>query len=227
MDNDSRHRRHQCPVSCLVLAGLIILLPSGVTHADDGCEWDDNARKWREIIRPIVAANVQRLHVRLSIPLDYGKRTGLPAHPLASSLESSSPGKADSVLLSPTAARQWQKMREAAAEDGVELGLTSGYRSIEYQADLIARARRKMQGDMERILSLYTAPGHSEHHSGDAIDIETNEVNGPRPEFANTEAFAWLERNAGDYCFELSYPKDNEHGISFEPWHWRLKRIAP
>ena len=39
--------------------------------------------------------------------------------------------------------------------------------------------------------------------------------------FETTPAFAWLQANAGGYGFAMSYPRDNPHGIVYEPWHWR------
>ena len=38
--------------------------------------------------------------------------------------------------------------------------------------------------------------------------------------FEATDAFAWLTGNAGDFGFQMSYPRDNPHGITYEPWHW-------
>jgi len=42
------------------------------------------------------------------------------------------------------------------------------------------------------------------------------------PDFENTAAFKWLEKNAPYYSFEISFPKNNPQGVSYEPWHWRF-----
>ena len=39
--------------------------------------------------------------------------------------------------------------------------------------------------------------------------------------FEDTSAFAWLQSHAPRYSFELSFPKGNSQGVSYEPWHWR------
>ena len=39
-------------------------------------------------------------------------------------------------------------------------------------------------------------------------------------EFERSPAFRWLQRNAMQYGFTLSYPRGNRHGIAYEPWHW-------
>ena len=44
--------------------------------------------------------------------------------------------------------------------------------------------------------------------------------------FEATPAFAWLQRNATRHRFHLSYPRDNPHGITYEPWHWRHAAAA-
>ena len=37
---------------------------------------------------------------------------------------------------------------------------------------------------------------------------------------------AWLVANAVRFGFALSYPRDNPHGIAYEPWHWCWQRGA-
>ncbi|MGC8714541.1 MAG: M15 family metallopeptidase, partial [Leptodesmis sp.] len=41
------------------------------------------------------------------------------------------------------------------------------------------------------------------------------------PTFENTSAYKWLQANAAFYSFEMSFPKNNNQGVSYEPWHWR------
>ena len=66
-------------------------------------------------------------------------------------------------------------------------------------------------------------PGYSEHHTGYAVDF----IDESRPEthveesFETTLAYQWLEKNAAFFNFEMSFPKDNDSNVSFEPWHWR------
>ena len=67
-------------------------------------------------------------------------------------------------------------------------------------------------------------PGHSEHHTGYAIDVGDGNASATNlsPDFENTAAFKWLEVNATKYNFELSFPKNNTQGVTYEPWHWRF-----
>ena len=48
--------------------------------------------------------------------------------------------------------------------------------------------------------------------------IEENFLNEER--FARTPEFRWLKKQAGRFGFQLSYPRNNPHGIAYEPWHW-------
>jgi len=38
--------------------------------------------------------------------------------------------------------------------------------------------------------------------------------------FADSPAFAWLERHAGEFGFQLPYGRNNRFGFAYEPWHW-------
>lgn len=112
------------------------------------------------------------------------------------------------VPLGPTAveveirtARAFLDMRAAAAQDGVELRLESGFRTVEQQRELY-RAWRKGHGNKA------ARPGKSNHQSGRALDIAVKSVPG---------ALAWLEENAASFGFKRT--------VKSEPWHWEYVDI--
>ncbi len=164
----------------------------------------------------------RQFHQELGIPHDYALERNLPEFAEAIELVEVGPNLVGKMQrLSPRAAASWQKMLEAAAGDGIRLLIVSGFRSIEYQAELL-RAKLSAGLSIEKILQVSAAPGYSQHHTGDAIDIATP---GSRPlteEFESSEAFEWLQKDANNYGFSMSYPRDNVHGIIYEPWHWSL-----
>jgi D-alanyl-D-alanine carboxypeptidase len=121
--------------------------------------------------------------------------------------------------LTPAAESSWSAMQAAAHEDGCELLMVSGFRSIEYQAGLIRNKIASGQ-TIEDILEVNVAPGFSQHHTGKAIDIATPGFKPLLEEFEKSPAFEWLQQNAGKYGFRMSYPRDNPEGINYEPWHW-------
>ena len=165
---------------------------------------------------------LRELHEELGIPTGYGEEDGPPRYEEALELVEVGLNLVGRMQrLTPAAARKWHEMVAAAEADGVSLMIVSGYRSYEYQAALI---RKKINAGqvITDILAVNAAPGHSEHHTGLAVDIATP---GSRPlteEFEESEAFRWLEKHAGGFGFSMSFPRDNPWGIIYEPWHWAL-----
>jgi D-alanyl-D-alanine carboxypeptidase len=123
--------------------------------------------------------------------------------------------------LTPEAADRWRRMGAAAVNDGIRLLIVSGFRSFEYQAQLI---RKKLAAGQTigEILQVNAAPGFSQHHTGMAVDVASP---GSRPlteDFDGSDAFRWLVGNAGRFGFSMTYPRDNPWGFVYEPWHWSL-----
>ena len=166
---------------------------------------------------------LRELHTELGIPANYGEDGSRPEFTEASDLVEVGPNLVGRMQrLTPRAAHGWVAMQTAAAEEGVTLLIVSGYRSIDYQARLIRKKLNAGQSVSE-ILAVNAAPGHSEHHTGRAIDIATP---GSRPlteEFEDSAAFRWLQKNAAEYGFSMSYPRNNQAGFVYEPWHWARK----
>lgn len=119
------------------------------------------------------------------------------------------------------AARAWRHLRDAALADGIVLEAISGYRSHDYQLGIFERKLARGLG-VQEILAVNAAPGFSEHHAGLALDIGAPDEPPAEESFERTPAFAWLREHAGEHGFAMSYPRDNPHGIVYEPWHWRF-----
>lgn len=159
----------------------------------------------------------------LGIPGNYGVDHRLRIQPECDSLFLVGEDVFERELyLDSRASDAWQRMHAAAAEDDVDLRPVSGYRSLEYQAGLV---RRKLEAGqtIDQILDVSAAPGFSEHHSGRALDITTADSKPLETEFEDTSAFEWLTRRAGEFGFVMSYPRNNPHRISYEPWHWAFR----
>lgn len=163
------------------------------------------------------------LHAELRIPCDYAATRGLSpkSEPSVEQLVAIPPvaGTTREILLLTPPALAWHAMHAAAARQNITLLPLSGFRSIARQAEII-RAKLAAGQPLDQILLVNAAPGYSEHHTGRALDLGTP-GNPPFEEsFAHTPAFAWLVQNASAFGFALSYPRDNPHGIVYEPWHW-------
>ena len=108
------------------------------------------------------------------------------------------------------------KMEAAAAEDGLELFVRSGYRSYSYQSTLYSNYVNR---DGKAAADRYSArPGHSEHQTGMAFDM-----NSLSQSFEYTPEGKWLAQNCWRYGFIIRYPKGKESitGYMYEPWHVR------
>lgn len=103
-----------------------------------------------------------------------------------------------------------------AALDGIDLWLKSGYRSFETQKMLYnTYVGREGKVAADR----YSArPGHSEHQTGLAFDLNSLEQ-----DFGETKEGIWLAEHCAEYGFIIRYPADKEAitGYMYEPWHIR------
>ena len=128
------------------------------------------------------------------------------------------------ILLQPAAAEKFRQMEADARAQGINLVVISGFRSLDAQDALFFEVKEQRVQDAAQRAEVSAPPGYSEHHTGYVVDL--GDANAPSshlsPEFENTAAFQWLEQNAAKYSFELSFPRDNPQGISYEPWHWRF-----
>lgn len=127
------------------------------------------------------------------------------------------------VKLQPVTAEAFEKMRKAALAEGISLVPLSGFRSVETQKDLFFNVKAERGQTASERAKVSAPPGHSEHHTGYAIDIGDGRDASTNlsDRFEATPAFAWLQKNAPYYSFELSFPRDNPQGVNYEPWHWR------
>lgn len=121
------------------------------------------------------------------------------------------------------AAEQFLKMQQAAKSQGILLTPISGFRTVSEQNHLFFEIQRQRNQNPSERAEVSAPPNYSEHHTGYAIDIGDGKAPATNlsPNFEKTPAFRWLDDNAAQYSFELSFPRDNPQGISYEPWHWR------
>jgi len=165
---------------------------------------------------------IKALGEMLGIPSDYGRKHRLALQPEARKLTTIGMDVfGREQKLSPKAAAAWRLLRTTALENGIEIQAVSAWRPVRYQVELLQRKLEK-GASMEEILNVSAAPGFSEHHTGNAIDITTPGFAILEEEFENSPAFRWMQCNAQGFSFRLSFPRNNRHRLSYEPWHWRF-----
>jgi len=132
-------------------------------------------------------------------------------------------------FLPPKVYQEYQEMMEGMRNDlGKILLIESGYRSSAYQLYLFVYYLKNHDYSIRETVKFVALPGYSEHGSVEhqAIDfINQDGINGEDnpQEFEDLEENKWLLENAGIFGFVLSYPKNAQEGITYEPWHWRYE----
>lgn len=118
--------------------------------------------------------------------------------------------------LDPTCQNQFYKLQSDAAAQGLNIWLSSGFRSYDYQNQIY---NNYVARDGQAAADTYSArPGHSEHQSGLAIDV--NQID---DSFIGTPEAIWLENHCHEYGFILRYPQGKQDitGYKYESWHIR------
>ncbi len=121
------------------------------------------------------------------------------------------------------------KMMEAMQKDiGKRLLVESGYRAAGYQIYTFLFYTPKHHYSLKETAEWVALPGYSEHGAPQkqAIDFINQEgINGEDnvEEFERLPEYAWLQQHAGEFGFELSYPRGISY-VTFEPWHWHYKQ---
>jgi len=116
------------------------------------------------------------------------------------------------------------RMKKAMKKElGKAVNVTSGYRSPAFQALILFTVLFQNKWSMKKTLLRLTLPGCSEHGypPRQAMDLAPEKGIKNLEDFNRTEEYKWLLKNAKKFCFRLSYPKNNNYGVMFEPWHWR------
>lgn len=118
--------------------------------------------------------------------------------------------------------KAFKNFQKYALENGYEIDIESGYRSIEHQIKVFNDCVK--QKGIEYTKKYIAMPGYSEHHTGLALDICLKQgdkflIEHNLPEDFNT----FLKDNAYKYGFIIRYPKNKENitGFNYEPWHLR------
>lgn len=129
----------------------------------------------------------------------------------------------DPGSLNNDAKNAFDEMQKSAEGENIKLWIASGYRSYTLQNSLYNNYVLK---DGKEKADTYSArPGHSEHQTGLAMDLNIIDSS-----FEGTPEAIWIEQNCYKYGFIIRYPKGKESitGYKYEPWHIRYlgKEIA-
>ncbi len=115
----------------------------------------------------------------------------------------------------------FNSMQAAAAAQSLNLYIASGFRSFTAQTSVYNKYKAN---EGQAGADTHSArPGHSEHQSGLAFDLNTITQS-----FGSTAEGIWVADNAHLYGFIVRYPQGKESitGYIWEPWHLRYVGVA-
>ncbi|MGH7241192.1 MAG: M15 family metallopeptidase [Candidatus Saccharimonadales bacterium] len=131
----------------------------------------------------------------------------------------------ESMQLRQVTATAMEEMFAAAKKDGIELMLSSGYRSYTYQVNLYngyVASQGQATADTQS-----ARPGYSEHQTGLAADVEPASKNCEVEEcFGDTPEGTWVAANAYKYGFIVRYTTGNESVTGYEPEPWHIRYVG-
>ena len=129
---------------------------------------------------------------------------------------------------------KFDKMYNAALEDGIKLVIISGTRSFNHQKYIWDRkwAKNILKMDsisaVKEIMKYSSMPSTSRHHWGTDIDLNNLE-NSYFEKGEGKKIFDWLVENAFKYGFHMTYDNQEETkrtGYKMEKWHWSYMPIS-
>ena len=148
--------------------------------------------------------------------------------------------KGDGFSLREEAASAFEKMKEKAANEGIDIKVVSSYRSFSHQKRIWQRKYKRYidqnsppEVAISKIIAYSTIPGTSRHHWGTEIDIidgnskHPKHVLQPKNFYENgpyTRLKNWMDKNSEEFGFHLVYTNNKDRkGFKHEPWHFSYK----
>lgn len=141
-----------------------------------------------------------------------------PWHPIPADFETDMV-EIEGKLIDRKAKEPLEQMLAAGRAEGIVIGINNSYRSVENQrsswnasvALLMEEGLSKEQAE-KHVGTVLAIPGHSEHHTGLALDVNSG-----------YRVYEWLGEHCWEYGFILRYPDDKTSitGIKYEAWHFR------
>lgn len=137
----------------------------------------------------------------------------------------------------------FQKMKDAALKDGINIEVVSSYRSFKKQKSIFENKYQRFLKEgltptesISKTIEYSTIPGTSRHHWGTDIDII--DANSPKPKSVLEEEHfygngpycklkEWMDKNSESFGFYEVYTQNpSRKGFKHEPWHFSFAPIS-
>lgn len=136
------------------------------------------------------------------------------------------------IYLQTEVIKAFEKMHEAAKQDGVNLVIVSGTRNFEEQKRIWNRKWNKYNTlqpieRIKKIMEYSSMPSTSRHHWGTDMDLN-NLNNSYFTKGEGKKIYDWLVANANDFGFYQVYTNtsNGRTGYNLERWHWSYLPLA-
>ena len=132
------------------------------------------------------------------------------------------------------AAKEITRMVRDAKKDGVNINITSSYRTYAKQVTLFENKISRLEATgkahsaaVKEAGTVVAVPGTSEHQLGLTVDFVTNTYKKLDEGIRNTKEYQWVSEHGWEYGYVIRYPRDKSDitGIISEPWHLRYVGI--
>lgn len=132
---------------------------------------------------------------RIVVGFDQGKPYLLKVVKLSTPLQNGS-----AAYLRSDAANAFEMMLLAARAQGVNIQVSSAFRSIEEQLILYMKNRLR---DCWETTCRTSPPGYSNHQQGTTVDLDTNG--------GTNSTYAWMQRRGYEFGFQRTVPTETHH----------------
>lgn len=117
-------------------------------------------------------------------------------------------------------AMAYEKMCLDSINEGLNISITSAYRSYNEQIKLYNKYLKLYGKDY---VDKYVAvAGYSEHQTGLAIDLKSLEYEN----FKHSKEYLWIKENSHNYGFIIRYPEGKEKITGYSPEEWHIRYVG-
>ena len=150
----------------------------------------------------------------------------------------------DSILLERETFKAFEKLRNAALNDGLKIKIVSGHRDFKRQTliwnskfiKFTKEFKLTPEEAINEIIRFSTVPGTSRHHWGTEIDIIDEEYKNEKNPLISekyesggifNKLKSWMDLNSEKFGFYLTYTNNKlRKGFEYEPWHYSYLPVS-
>ena len=224
-ETKSKHTRTRTHRPTLIVVALLLIGITVISFVSDARSNQANktAVKGAQTIGNLTTSDPKSINVVINKSHPLSPKNYAPADLTTPNVPMRANISEDESKVSKQIAPDLELLISAAANNGIQLELESGYRSYAFQVNLYnyyVSAQGQETADEQS-----ARPGYSEHQTGFAVDLGSSTDTSCNVQlcFGNTAEGNWLAANAYKYGFIVRYSAADQALTGYEPeaWHFR------